>query len=77
MPKIQVLGPGCQKCQVLYERAKQAVHELGLNCEVEKVTAVEALTTLGVLATPAMVVDGVVKVTGRVPSVRQLKEMLS
>ena len=77
MSKIQILGPGCQKCRVLYERAKQAAEELGLECEIEKVTDVEALMNYGVMSTPAMVVDGAVKVYGRVPSVPQLKEMLS
>lgn len=77
MSKIQILGPGCPKCQVLYERAKQAVEELNLPFEVEKVADVEALLDYGVMATPAMVVDGTVRVTGRVPSVGQLKEILS
>jgi small redox-active disulfide protein 2 len=77
MSKIEVLGPGCPKCQVLYERVRQATEELGLSCEIEKVTDVEALMRYGVLSTPAMVVDGAVKVYGRVPSVHQLKEMLA
>ena len=77
MPKIEVLGPGCQKCQVLYERVTQAVTELGLECEIKKVTEVTALMDYGVMSTPAMVVDGAVKFHGRVPSVQQLKEMLS
>jgi small redox-active disulfide protein 2 len=77
MSRIEVLGPGCPKCRVLYERVRQATEELGLPCEIEKVTDVEALLRYGVLSTPAMVVDGKVKVYGRVPSVPQLKEMLS
>jgi small redox-active disulfide protein 2 len=58
MSKIQILGPGCQKCRVLYERTKQAAEELGLECEIEKVTDVEALMNYGVMSTPAIVVDG-------------------
>ena len=77
MSKIQILGPGCPKCQALYERAKQAVEELNLPVEVEKVADVDALLDYGVMATPALVVDGTVKLTGRVPSVARLKEILS
>lgn len=77
MPKIQILGPGCQKCVALHDRVRQVVQDLGLVCEVEKVTNLEAIIAFGVLATPALVVDGVVRASGRVPSVPQLKEMLS
>ena len=77
MTKIQVLGPGCQKCQVLYQHVEQAVKELGLECELEKVADISAIVAYGILSTPALVVNGEVKVVGRVPSVQQLKEVLS
>lgn len=77
MSMIQVLGPGCQKCQVLYERTKQAALELGLACEIEKVSDMQAILNFGILSTPALVVDGTVKVNGRVPTVAQIKEMLA
>jgi small redox-active disulfide protein 2 len=77
MSMIQVLGPGCQKCQVLYERTKQAAQEIGLECQIEKVSDIEAIMSFGVLSTPALVIDGAVKITGRVPTVAQLKEMLA
>jgi len=77
MPDILVLGPGCQKCQVLYERTKQAVEEMGLECEIVKVSDMNAIVGFGVLTTPALVVDGAVKMSGRVPTVAQLKEMLA
>jgi len=77
MSKIQVLGPGCQKCQVLYERTKQAVQEMGLECEIEKVSDLETIIGFGILSTPALVEDGAVKMNGRVPTVAQLKEMLA
>ncbi len=76
MKKIQILGPGCQKCQVLYEHAKAASEQLGLECTIEKVTDINAIVSFGVLSTPALVVDGQVKVAGRVPSASQIKEML-
>ena len=77
MTKVQILGPGCQKCQVLYERTAQAVREAGLNCEIEKVTDIDAMISFGILATPALVIDGVIKASGHVPTVTRIKEMLA
>lgn len=77
MMKIQILGPGCMKCQKLAENARQAAVELGLDCEIVKVTAINEIMKFGVMMTPALVVDGVVKVSGKVPAVSQLKEMLA
>ncbi len=77
MTRIQVFGPGCQKCQVLYERTKQAVEEIGRPCQIEKITDIERIVSFGVMSTPALVVDGAVKLQGRVPTVAQLKEILT
>jgi small redox-active disulfide protein 2 len=77
MTRIQVLGPGCQKCKVLAERVTQAVHELGLECEIEKVSDINAIIAFGIMSTPALAVNGTVRVHGRVPSVDQIKEILS
>jgi len=77
MTRIQVLGPGCARCKVLYEHADQAAKELGLDYEIEKVTDINAIMGYGVMATPALVVDGEVKLSGRVPSAEQLKAVLS
>ena len=76
MTRIEVLGPGCQKCRVLYEHAEQAARELGLDYEIEKVTDIDAIIGYGVMATPALVVDGKLKLAGRVPSAEQIKGML-
>jgi small redox-active disulfide protein 2 len=76
MTHIEILGPGCQKCQKLYERAVQAAEELGIQYEVTKVTDIERITGYGLLATPALVVNGVVRLSGRVPPAEQLKELL-
>jgi small redox-active disulfide protein 2 len=73
---VKVLGPGCPKCQELLNRTQEAVKELGLGCSVEKVTDIQKITSYGVMMTPALVVDGQVKVTGRVPSLDNLKKML-
>lgn len=77
MTRIQVYGPGCQKCQVLAARAEQAARELGLECDIEKVSDMKAIVDAGILSTPALAVDGAMKIQGRVPTVTQIKEMLS
>ena len=77
MKKIEILGPGCPKCKKLYQITEEAVKSLGLECELEKVTDIQQITALGVMMTPALVVNGQVKVTGKVPSVDELKAILS
>lgn len=77
MKKIQILGPGCQKCRVLYEHTKAATEQLGLECTIEKVTDIDAIVSYGIMATPALVVDGEIKVSGRVPTASQIKELLA
>lgn len=76
MKEIRVLGPGCPKCVQLMKQTEQAVQELGLECSVEKITDIEKITSYGVMMTPALVVDGEIKVTGKVPSLDDLKKML-
>ncbi len=77
MKRIQVLGTGCPKCKRLAENAEAAARELGLACDVEKVTDLEAIMAFNVMMTPALAVDGDVKVVGRVPSVEEIKELLA
>lgn len=77
MKLIQVLGTGCPKCKKLEELTRQAAQELGLECEVLKVTDINAIMAFGVMMTPALAVDGVVKVSGRVPSVEEIKTLVS
>jgi len=74
---IQVLGPGCAKCQKLYELARQAADELGLKAQVEKITDINVITGFGVMMTPALAVDGEVKVAGKLPAVEEIKQWLS
>ncbi len=76
MKTIQILGMGCAKCNKLYEQTELAAKELGLEYRMEKVSDMEKIVEMGVMMTPAMAVDGVVKVSGRVPTVESLKEML-
>ena len=77
MKRIEVLGPGCANCRLLHERPQRAVQELGLEAEIEKITDLNVIMGYRVMATPALVVDGEVKLSGRVPSVEQLKALLS
>ena len=76
MKKIEVLGMGWAKCNQLVERAKDAVKELGIDAEVVKVQDIKTITNYGVLITPALVVDGVVKVAGKVPKVEEIKQWI-
>ena len=76
MKDIKVLGPGCPKCQELLERTEKAIAEIGLDCTVEKITDIQQITDYGVMMTPALVVDGKVRVTGKVPSLDDLKKLL-
>ncbi len=74
--KLLVLGPGCTKCKKLAEAAEQAARELGVDYQLEKVTDLKQILAFRVMMTPALVVDGTVMVTGRVPSVEELKKLL-
>jgi small redox-active disulfide protein 2 len=74
---IQVLGLGCPKCKKMAEIARQAANELTDVYLVEKVTDIQKITRFGVVTTPALLVDGYVKVTGRVPSLEEMKKILS
>lgn len=77
MNKIQIYGPGCAKCTSLTEVTKQAIKELQWDILVEKVTDPMLFAVAGVLMTPALVVDGKVLFSGKVPSVKAVKDILS
>lgn len=76
MTKIQILGTGCPKCKKLAENAQTAVESAGVECEVEKVTDINEIMKFGVMLTPALAIDGQVKVVGKVPSPDEIKKML-
>ena len=76
MKKLQILGTGCPKCRLLAEAAETAAKELGIDYELEKVTDLNRIMGFGVMLTPALVVDGVVKVSGKVPSADEAKALL-
>ncbi|MBA1438690.1 MAG: TM0996/MTH895 family glutaredoxin-like protein [Epsilonproteobacteria bacterium] len=75
--KIEVLGTGCKKCKDLELAAKEAVKELGSDHEVIKVEDIAEIAKYGVTSTPALVIDGVVKSTGRILSVEDIKKLLA
>lgn len=77
MKKIQILGTGCPKCRKLAETAESAAKELNLEYTLEKVMNINDIMNFGVMVTPALAVDGVVKIAGKVPNVDELKKMLS
>ncbi len=77
MKKLQILGTGCPKCQKLTDHAEKAAQSLGIEYEMEKVTEIDQIMSYGVMMTPALVVDGAVKVVGKVPSVEQLKAVIA
>jgi small redox-active disulfide protein 2 len=75
--KIQILGTGCARCNALTLTTEKAAQSLGLQYELEKVTDLKRIMSFGVMMTPALVVDGQVKVSGKVPSVDEIKTMLA
>jgi small redox-active disulfide protein 2 len=76
MKKIQILGTGCPKCKKLAENAEAAAKELEIEYELEKVTDINEIMKFGVMMTPALTVDGQVKVVGKVPSPEEIKRMI-
>ena len=77
MKKLQILGTGCAKCDELTKRTEEAARGLGLEYGMEKVSDLREIMTFGVMMTPALVVDGKVKVAGRVPSLEEIKGLLT
>ena len=76
MKKLQILGTGCPKCKKLAENTEAAADDLGIEYEMEKVTDINEIIKFGVMMTPALAVDGEVKVAGKVPSLNEIKSIL-
>ncbi len=74
--QIQVIGPGCSRCKTLAQLTEQAVKELGVSAEINKITDLKQIMALGVMMTPALAVDGKLKMAGRVPSLEEIKKLL-
>jgi len=77
MKLIQVLGTGCAKCDKLKHNAEEAVRLAGVEATVEKVSDINVITGFGVMMTPALAIDGEVKVVGRVPSPEDIRKLLA
>jgi small redox-active disulfide protein 2 len=75
--KIQILGTGCTKCKQLTENAEAAAREMGLDFELEKVTDIAEIVKFGVMTTPALAVDGKVKLIGKVATPAEIRALLS
>jgi len=74
--KIQILGSGCAKCNQLRENAEAAARELGLEYEIEKITDFREIARMGALVTPALAVDGKLKLVGKVAGPEEIKPLL-
>jgi small redox-active disulfide protein 2 len=77
MKLIQILGPGCAKCEKLKHNAEEAVKQSGIEATVEKITDIGTITSFGVMMTPALAVDGEVKLVGKVASVDEIQRLLA
>jgi small redox-active disulfide protein 2 len=75
--KIQVLGTGCPKCKKTYENTEQALKDLGVCADLEKVEDLKAIMNFGVMVTPALAIDGEVRLAGKIPSVDEVKKIIS
>ncbi len=77
MKKLQILGTGCPKCRKLAENAQLAIKEAGIEGEIVKVTDINEIMKFGVMMTPALAIDGHVKVVGKVPAPEEIRKMLT
>lgn len=73
---IEVLGPGCPRCEQAYRVVRHVVEQAGLQTEVRKVDSIDRMVAMGILATPAIIVDGELKVAGQVPKAGLVRELL-
>ncbi len=76
MKKIQILGTGCSKCKILAKIVEEVTEAQNIECKIEKVTDIREIMKFGVMMTPALVIDGEVKVSGKVPSTDEVKKIL-
>ncbi len=74
---IKVLGPGCGRCKKLYAEAEKAVAAAGVSAELEKVERLEDIMKYAIMATPALVIDGEVKASGRIPPSTEIVSWLT
>jgi small redox-active disulfide protein 2 len=73
---IKILGPGCRNCEKLLQDARQAAKDAGVTADVSKITDMAEIMKLGVLSTPGLVINGKVKSTGRLPSIKEIRKWI-
>jgi small redox-active disulfide protein 2 len=73
---IKVLGTGCPKCRSLEQATRNAIAEMGIDADLEKVEDIVKIMSYGVMRTPALVIDEKVTISGRVPSINEIKEVI-
>jgi small redox-active disulfide protein 2 len=74
--KIEILGTGCPKCKKLNELVEEAINDLGVSAEIIKVTDINKIIDYGVMVTPALVIDGEIKVAGKVPNKQEVTQWI-
>jgi small redox-active disulfide protein 2 len=74
--KIEILGTGCPKCKKLHELTEEIINELDVSAEIIKVTDINKIIDYGVMVTPALVIDGDVKVVGKIPSKQEITDWI-
>lgn len=77
MKKLQILGTGCPKCNDLAAKTEEAAKELGIEYELVKISDINDIMSFGVMMTPALAVDGEIKISGKVPDVDAIKELIA
>jgi len=77
MKTLQILGTGCPKCKMLAENTEKAAKRLGIPYRLEKVTEITKIMGFGVMSTPALAVDGAVKVSGKIPTTEEIQRILA
>lgn len=75
--EIKVLGTGCAKCKSLEKTTRQAVEDLSLNASVEKVEDIQKIMEYGIMRTPGLVINGKVVLSGKLPKIKELKDLLT
>lgn len=75
--KIEIVGPGCPRCIATENNVKEAVKQLGIEAEIVKISDVKEFAKKGVMFTPAVIVDGKVVISGKIPTVEEVKKVLS
>jgi small redox-active disulfide protein 2 len=77
MKSIKILGTGCSKCKTTYNNVLEALKETGIEANVEKIEDIEEIMKYNVLTTPVLMIDGVMKIKGRVAVVNEIKQLLN